>query len=95
MQQHLMAFAQGHHSNNCLANLHDYSTDNICWFPHRTNRGTYVATGKNWWKTSGGTEDDMLRTILKEVKAKGFKVTQIIMDRDTKGGNISCSVFLR
>jgi len=37
----------------------------------------------------------MLHTILEEVKAKGFEVTQIIMDHDTSGGNIACSVFPR
>ena len=35
----------------------------------------------------------MIRTILEEVKAKGFEVNQIIMDHDTSGGNIACSVF--
>ena len=37
----------------------------------------------------------MLRTILEEVKAKGFEVIQIIMNHDTAGGNIACGVFLR
>ena len=35
----------------------------------------------------------MLRTILEEVKAKGFKITPIVMDHDTKGGNVACCVF--
>jgi len=30
---------------------------------------------------------------LEEVKAKGFEITQIIMDHDTKGGSIACTVF--
>lgn len=80
---------RGHHSNNCSATLHDYSSDKICWFAHRTKRGP----GANWQGTSGGAEGDMLRTILEEVKAKGLEVTQIIMDHDTSGGNIACGVF--
>ena len=36
----------------------------------------------------------MLRTILDDVKASGFQVQQVIMDHDTSGGNIACSVFL-
>ena len=80
---------RGHHSNNCSATLHDHSSDKICWFAHRTKRGK----GANWQGTSGGAEGDMLRTILEEVKAKGFEITQIIMDHDTKGGNIACTVF--
>ena len=80
---------RGYHSNNCLATFHDHSSDKICWFAHRTKRGK----GANWQGTSGGTEGDMLRTILGEVKAKGFEITQIIMDHDTKGGNIACTVF--
>jgi len=37
----------------------------------------------------------MLHTILEEVKATGFEVTQVIMDHVASGGNIACSVFLR
>jgi len=82
---------RGYHSNNCSATLHDYSSHEICWFAHRTKRGP----GAKLQGTSGGAEGegDMLHTILEEVKAKGFKVTQIIMDHDTSGGNIVCSVF--
>ena len=80
---------RGHHSNNCSATLHDHSSDKICWFAHRTKRGKVA----NWQGTSGGAEGDMLRTILEEVKAKGFNISQIIMDHDTKGRNIACSVF--
>ena len=80
---------RGHHSNNCSATLHDYSMDKIAWFAHRTKRGP----GANWQGTSGGAEGDMLRTILEDVKAKGFQVQQLIMDHDTSGGNIACSVF--
>ena len=64
---------RGHHSNNCSTTLHDYSSDKICWFAHRTKRGK----GANWQGTPGGAEGDMLRTILEEVKAKEFKITQI------------------
>ena len=35
----------------------------------------------------------MIRTILEEEKAKEFEVNQIIMDYDTSGRNIACSVF--
>ena len=35
----------------------------------------------------------MLRIIVEEVKAKRFEVNQIIMNHDTSGGNIACSVF--
>ena len=35
----------------------------------------------------------MLHTILEEVKAKWFEVTQVIMDHVTSDGNIACSVF--
>ena len=79
---------RGYHSNNCSATLHDHSSNKICWFAHRTKKGP----GANWQGTSGGAEGDMLRTILEEVKAKGFRVTQIIMDLDTSGGNIACSI---
>jgi len=71
-----------------LATLHDYSSDKIYWFTHRTERGP----GANCQRTSGGAEGDMLRTIL---KAKGFEMTQIVMDHDASSGNIACSVFLR
>ena len=36
----------------------------------------------------------MIRTILEEVKAKGFEINLIIMDHNASGGNIACSVFL-
>ena len=80
---------RGHHSNNSSATLHDYATDKIAWFDHRTKRGP----GSNWQGTSGGAEGDMLRTILEDVKTQGFKVQQLIMDHDTSGANIACSVF--
>ena len=35
----------------------------------------------------------MLWEILKDVKAEGLDITQIIMDHDTSGGNIACNVF--
>ena len=35
----------------------------------------------------------MLWEILKDVKAEGLDITQIIMDHDTSGGNFACSVF--
>ena len=63
--------------------------DKIAWFAHWTKRGP----GANWQGTSGGAEGDMLRTILEDVKAKGFQMQQLIIDHDTSGGNIACSVF--
>ena len=80
---------RGHHSNNSSGTLHDVSSDKIAWFSHRTKRGT----GANWEGTSSGAEGDMLREILDDVKAKGFKIKQIIMDHDTSGANIACTSF--
>ena len=80
---------RGHHSNNCSATLHDVASDKIAWFSHRTKRGP----GANWEGTSSGAEGDMLREILNDVKAKGFKIKQIIMDHDTSGANIACTSF--
>ena len=80
---------RGHHSNNFSATLHDISTDKIAWFPHRTKRGVDA----NWDGSSNGAEWDMLRGILKEVKAKGFIIQQLVMDHDTSGCNNACEVF--
>ena len=80
---------RGHHSNNSSATLHDFSSDKIAWFAHRTKHGLQA----NWHGTSAGAEGDMLRAILEDVKAEGFNITQIIMDHDTSGGNIACDVF--
>ena len=80
---------RGHHSNNSSGTLHDFSSDKIAWFAHRTKRGT----GANWEGTSSGAEGDMLREILDDVKAKGFNIKQIIMDHDTSGANIACTSF--
>ena len=30
---------RGHHSNSCSTTLHDYSTDKIAWYTHRSKRG--------------------------------------------------------
>ena len=43
---------QGHHSNNSSATLHDYASDKIAWFAHRTKSGQ----GANWEGMSGGAE---------------------------------------
>jgi len=80
---------RGHHSNNSSATLHDYFTNKIAWFAHRTKKGP----GANWDGTSNGAEGDMLRTILEDVKDKHFNVSKIIMDHDTSGGNIANAVF--
>ena len=69
--------------------LHDFTSDKIAWFEHRTKRGQQA----NWQGTSAGAEGDMLWAILEDVKAEGFKVAQIVMDHDTSGGNIACDVF--
>ena len=70
---------RGHHSNNSSGTLHDVSSDKIAWFLHRTNQGI----GANWEGTSFGSEGDMLREIIDDVKAKGFIIKQIIMNHDT------------
>ena len=80
---------RGHHSNNSSATLHDISIDKIAWFAHRTKRGV----GANWDGSSNGAEGDMLRGILNDVKAKGFKIEQLVMDHDTSGCNIAREVF--
>jgi len=80
---------RGHHSNNSSGTLHDVVTDKIAWFAHRTKRGS----GANWEGTSAGAEGDMLRGVLKAVKADGFKVHQIVMDHDSSAGNIVCEAF--
>ena len=80
---------RGHYSNNSSATLHDISTDKVAWFTHRTKRGV----GSNWIGTSNGAEGDMLRSILEDVKANGFKVEQLVMDHDTSGSNVACDVF--
>ena len=51
---------RGHHSNNSSATLHDFSSDKIAWFAHRTKRRLLA----NWQGTSAGAEGDMLRAIL-------------------------------
>ena len=80
---------RGHHSNNSSATFHDFSSDKIAWFAHRTKRRLLA----NWQGTSAGAEGDMLRAILEDVKAEGFIISQIIMDHDTSRGNIACDVF--
>jgi len=68
---------RGHHSNISSGTLHDHTSDKIAWFAHQTKRGQ----GANWERMSGGAEGDMLRAILEDVMAKGFKVSKLIMDR--------------
>lgn len=65
------------------------ASDKIAWFTHRTKRGV----GSNWVGTSSGAEGDMLRTMLDDVKASGFQVTQLVMDHDTSSSNIACTAF--
>ena len=80
---------RGHRSNNFSGTLHDVASDEIAWFSHKTKR----ETGANWVGTSSGTEGDMVREILDDVKANGFTIKQIIMDHDTSGANIACTSF--
>lgn len=79
----------GYHSNNSSGTLHDVASDKIAWFTHRTKRGV----GSNWVGTSSGAERDMLRTMLDDVKASGFQITQLVMDHDTSSSNIACTAF--
>ena len=80
---------RGHHSNNASASLHDYQTGLIAWYQHRTKRGA----GHNWEGTSGGSEGDILNSILQEVKEAGFKVAEAVMDHDSSLNAIFCRHF--
>lgn len=70
---------RGHHSNNCSATLHDYTTGKIAYFQHRTKRGV----GHNWEGTSGGAEADMFNSILGEAKEAGFIISEMVTDKDS------------
>ena len=70
---------RGHHSNNCSATLHDYSSGMIAWFEHRSKRGK----GRNWDGTSAGAEPDMLDAVLRKAKEADFNVTEIVTDKDS------------
>ena len=80
---------RGFHSNNSTGTMHDVLSDKIAWFAHRTKRGADA----NWVGTSSGTEGDMLKQILADVKSKGFTVDQIVIDHDTSANAIVCSEF--
>ncbi len=80
---------KGHYSNNSSATLHDYPTGNIAWYKHRTKRGV----GHNWEGTSGGAEADMYNEILYEVKEAGFKITEMVTDKDSSMNAIYCRYF--
>ena len=80
---------RGFHSNNSTGTIHDVSSDKIAWFAHRTKRGA----GANWVGTSSGTEGDMLKEILADVKSKGFTMDQIVIDHDTSANAIVCGEF--
>ena len=41
---------RGHYSNNSSATLHDFTSDKIAWFAHRTKQGQQA----NWHGTSAG-----------------------------------------
>ena len=77
---------QGHCSNNASASLHDYQTGLIAWYQHQTKH----RAGHNWEGTSGGTEGDILNSILPEVKEVGFKVAEAVMDLDSSLNAIFC-----
>jgi hypothetical protein len=70
---------RGHHSNNSSATLHDYESGKIAWFEHRTKRGTE----HNWEGTSGSAESDMFDHVLRKAKEGGFKITEIVTDKDS------------
>lgn len=80
---------RGHYSNNSSATLHDYATGKIAWFEHRTKRGKK----HNWDGTSGGAEGDMLDHTLREVKESGFKVSEIVTDKDSSVKSIYLQYF--
>ena len=80
---------RGHHSNNCSATLHDYSTGKIAYFQHRTKRGV----GHNWEGTSAGAEADMFNDILGEAKEAGFVISEMVTDKDSSMNSIYCRHF--
>ena len=59
-----------HSKKNSTGTMHDMASDKIAWFGHRTKRGS----GANWMRTLSGTEGDMLKEILEDVKSKDFTV---------------------
>ena len=81
---------RGHHSNNCSATLHDYSTGKIAYFQHRTKRGVW----HNWEGTSGGAEADIFNSILGEAKQAGFIISEMVTDKDSSMNAIYCRHFL-
>ena len=76
---------RGHHSNNCSATLHDYSTGKIAYFQHRTKRDV----GHNWEGTSAGAEADMFN----EAKEAGFVISEMVTDKDSSMNSIYCRHF--
>ena len=80
---------RGFYSNNSSATLHDYSSGQIAWFAHRTKRGD----GHNWSGTSGGAEGDMLDQVVREAKEAGFKISEIVTDKDSSVKNIYLQYF--
>ena len=80
---------RGHYSNNSSATLHDYSTGNIAYFTHRTKRGP----GHNWAGTSAGAEADMLDELLGKAKQYGFRVHEMVADKDTSVNATFCRHF--
>ena len=80
---------RGHYSNNASATLHDFITNDIAWFTHRTKRGP----GHNWEGTSAGAEGDMFDEVMKNVKDANFVVKEIITDKDSSTNAIFCRHF--
>ena len=81
---------RGFYSNNSTGTMCDVASDKVAWFAHCTKRGS----GVNWVGTSSGTEGDMLKEILRDVKSKGFTVDEIVIDHDTSANACVCSKFL-
>ena len=69
--------------------MHDVVSDKIARFAHQTKRGS----GTNWVGTPSGTEGDMLKEILEDVKSKGFTFDQIVIDPNTSMNTTVYSEF--
>ena len=80
---------RGHHSNNCSASLHDFTTGKVAWYCHRTKRGN----GHNWEGTSAGAEGDMLDELIGKAKDAGFMISEIITDKDSSVNSIFTKHF--
>ena len=64
---------KGIHSNNSTGTMHDVASDKIVWFTHCTKR----ESDANWVGTLSGTEGDMLKESLEDVKSKGLRLIRL------------------